>query len=301
MLNIKQLQVLLSIEEIQEVEILDKGFSDDSKYVVKTSRDKFLLRLTSIKNKARMLQMISLLKQAKANNIRTHQVIDHGEFSETQYYLLTTWIEGRDLEVVLPTLSKEKQYEIGLQAGEILRHIHDFEMNLFSEDRWENRFNKKIDKKIKAYEECDIKFENGDLFIEAVESRRYLLKDSPIVQHHGDFHVGNLLINDKGQIYIIDFDRHDTGDPYEEFNRIVWCAGVSSYFASGRVDGYFNNNIPSIFWDLLILYISNNTLSSLPWAVPFGDKQIEVMKVQAKQILTWYDNFNTYIPSWYIS
>ena len=301
MISKNELQILLNIKEIQEVEFLDKGFSDDSKYVVKTIEDKFLLRLTSIKNKARMLQMISLLKQAQVKDIPTHQVIDHGEFSETQYYLLTTWIEGRDLEVVLPTLSKEKQYEIGLQAGEILRHIHDFEMNLFSEDRWENRFNKKIDKKIKAYAECDIKFENGDLFIEAVESRRYLLKDSPIVQHHGDFHVGNLLINDKGQIYIIDFDRHDTGDPYEEFNRIVWCAGVSSYFASGRVDGYFNNNIPSIFWDLLILYISNNTLSSLPWAVPFGDKQIEVMKVQAKQILTWYDNFNTYIPSWYIS
>lgn len=301
MISKNELQILLNIKEIQEVEFLDKGFSDDSKYVVKTIEDKFLLRLTSIKNKDRMLQMISLLKQAQVKDIPTHQVIDHGEFSETQYYLLTTWIEGRDLEVVLPTLSKEKQYEIGLQAGEILKHIHDFEMNSFSEDTWENRFNKKIDKKIKDYAECDVKFDYGDLFIAAVESRRYLLKDLPIVQHHGDFHIGNMLIDGKGHLYIIDFDRHDTGDPYEEFNRIVWCAAVSPYFASGRVDGYFNNNVPNKFWDLLILYISNNTLSSLPWAVPFGDKQIDIMKNQARQILDWYNQFNTNIPSWYIS
>jgi len=32
-----------------------------------------------------------------------------------------------------------------------------------------------------------------------------------------------------------DFNRLDYGDPWEEFNRIVWCAGISKQFASGRI------------------------------------------------------------------
>lgn len=43
------------------------------------------------------------------------------------------------------------------------------------------------------------------------------------------------------------------------------------------VDGYFDNDIPIEFWKLLALYISSNTLSSVPWAIPFGKEQIEVM------------------------
>ena len=54
-----------------------------------------------------------------------------------------------------------------------------------------------------------------------------------------------------------------------------------------------------IFWRVLALYISSNTLSSIPWAIPFGKEEIEVMINQSKDVLRWYDDMNTYIPSWY--
>jgi len=98
---------------------------------------------------------------------------------------------------------------------------------------------------------------------------------------------------------IIDFDRDDYGDPWEEFNRIVWCAQAAPAFASGMVDGYFGGNVPMDFWKLLALYISSNTLSSLPWAIPFGEEEIQVMRKQAAQVLRWYDNMNRVVPSWY--
>lgn len=108
-----------------------------------------------------------------------------------------------------------------------------------------------------------------------------------------------MMIDTSGSLNIIDFDRSDYGDPWEEFNRIVWCAQKSPLFASGMVNGYFESNVPLEFWQLLALYIANNTLSSLPWAVPFGESEINTMKSQEKEILQWYDNMQNVIPSWY--
>ena len=70
-----------------------------------------------------------------------------------------------------------------------------------------------------------------------------------------------MIIGSDKQLYIIDFNRTDFGDPWEEFNRIVWCAEASPLFATGMVNGYFDYDVPIQFWKLLALYVSSNTLS----------------------------------------
>lgn len=107
------------------------------------------------------------------------------------------------------------------------------------------------------------------------------------------------MLDEQGVLTIIDFEKHDHGDPWEEFNRIVWCAQLSPAFASGLVDGYFDGSVPVDFWNLLALYICSNSLGSLPWAIPFGEQEIRVMRDQAAQVLQWYDNMRTSVPSWY--
>ena len=107
------------------------------------------------------------------------------------------------------------------------------------------------------------------------------------------------MINESGHIVVVDFDREDYGDPWEEFNRIVWCAQSSPKFATGMVDGYFDGQVPMEFWKLLALYISSNSLSSLPWAIPFGQEEIDVMTKQAADILSWYDGMKKVVPGWY--
>ncbi len=108
-----------------------------------------------------------------------------------------------------------------------------------------------------------------------------------------------MMIGRDGKLYIIDFNRNDYGDPWEEFNRIVWCAQKSALFASGMVDGYFDGAVPGDFWKLLALYISSNTLSSVYWAVPFGDAEVNTMLNQAKEVLVWFDGMTSTIPKWY--
>ncbi len=48
-------------------------------------------------------------------------------------------------------------------------------------------------------------------------------------------------------------------------------------------------------------YICSNTLGSLPWAMPFGEGQIQVMRKQAAQVLEWYDGMKNVVPTWYHS
>jgi aminoglycoside phosphotransferase (APT) family kinase protein len=213
-------------------------------------------------------------------------------------YTIESFIEGVDAEEYISGLPAEKQYSYGLDAGRILAKLHTIPAPADA-PVWEPRFNDKIDRKIAMYEACPLKYENGKPFLIYIAENRHLLADRPQSYQHGDYHVGNMMVDKQGKLTIIDFDRDDFGDPWEEFNRIVWCAQAAPAFASGMVDGYFDGEVPLNFWQLLAVYVCSNTLSSLPWAIPFGEKEIQVMKNQAAQVLAWYDGMTNVVPTWY--
>lgn len=278
-------------------EEVNKGWSCDKKYCVMTDDGiKYLLRITPKEKSANRADMFRMQKTVADLGIPMCKPVKFGKCDEG-VYILQTWIDGVDAEEIIPTLSDSKQYVYGLEAGKILKIIHSIPAPDGQLD-WEMRFNAKMDRKIKMYNECPIKFDGADMIIDYINANRHLLKNRPQCFQHGDYHIGNMMI-ENGKLVIIDFDRYDFGDPWEEFNRIVWCAQVAPIFASGIVNGYFEGDVPLEFWKLLALYISSNTLSSVPWAIPFGEYEINTMLNQAKDVLNWYDNMKNPIPSWY--
>ena len=284
---------------VSKVEI-DKGWSGDKKYCVTDEcGNKFLLRISSADQYERKKEEFDYMKQVAELNIPMCLPLEFG-ICEEGVYSIQSWIEGKDTEDVLPALSENQAYDYGIDAGKILKKIHSIPAPENAEN-WETRFNKKIDRKIKGYNECPLKYENGELFLDFIAKNRHLLSNRPQCYQHGDYHSGNMMIDENGKLTIIDFNRNDWGDPWEEFNRIVWCAQASPSFASGLVDGYFDGDPPLEFWKLLALYIASNTLSSLYWALPFGDKEIKTMRNQAKEVLLWYDDMRNPIPTWYTS
>ena len=150
------------------------------------------------------------------------------------------------------------------------------------------------------YKNCGIVLENDDKIISYLEENRELLKNRPQCFQHGDYHIGNMIITGNNELGIIDFNRFDYGDPWEEFNRIVWSAEVSPEFASGYINGYFENKVPNDFFKLMLLYISSNQISAVGWAKSFGEKEIAIAINQTKRVIQWYDNYKSYIPSWYM-
>ncbi len=279
-------------------ERIEKGWSGDKKYRMTDEHGGIcLLRVSDISEYERKKAQFDRMQQVAALGVPMCRPVEFG-LCEEGVYSIQSWIEGSDAEEILPHMSEREQYAYGLDAGRILKRIHSIKAPEGIED-WESRFNRKLDRKLKMYEECPLKYENGQAFVDFIAANRRLLNDRPQVYQHGDYHIGNMMIGKDGRLYIIDFDRNDYGDPWEEFNRIVWCAQAAPPFASGMVDGYFEKTVPEDFWRLLALYIASNTLSSLPWAIPFGEKEIETMQRQAREVLLWYDGMKRVLPGWY--
>lgn len=284
---------------IQSCQPIEKGWSGDRKFcVVTVNGEKYLLRISSMNQLERRKEQFRRMQQVSALGIPMCQPIEFG-VCEDGVYILQSWIDGEDAEVLIPTMPKKKQYTYGLDAGRILAKIHSICATANLPD-WETRFNAKIDRKIAMYRQCPLKYEGGEVMISFIEAHRHLLSHRPQCYQHGDYHIGNMMLTQEGMLTVIDFEKDDYGDPWEEFNRIVWSAQAAPDFARGMVDGYFGGTVPMEFWQLLALYICNNSIGSLPWAISYGEREIEVMHHQNAQILLWYDYMRNVVPTWYV-
>ena len=278
---------------------IQKGWSGEQKYrAVTTEGQVYLLRISPFDKLERKQREFSQMVRFSQLPIPMCLPIEFGT-CEDGVYSIHSWIDGDDAEDRIAAMDEAAQYRYGLDAGRILAKIHTLPAPADAPD-WEARFNAKIDRKIAMYENCELKYEcGGDAFLTYLANNRHLLRNRPQCCQHGDYHVGNMMIDRSGTLTVIDFEKEDVGDPWEEFNRIVWSAQAAPAFASGMVDGYFNGAVPLEFWKLLALYICSNTLGSLPWAIPFGEKEISVMQRQAADVLHWYDGMKQVIPGWY--
>ena len=279
---------------------IEKGWSPAKKYrAVTASGENYLLRIEPRERISRSSSHYLHMRNVEKLGIPMSIPLEEGVCPEGGY-LIQSWIEGKDAEEALPGLSPEQQYAYGLEAGQILRKIHAIPAPPEVKS-WGEYINRKIDRKLEGYAACELKYDQGEELIAFIQSHRHLLSDRPQTFQHGDYHCGNMMIDTNGQLTIIDFDKWDYGDPWEEFNRIVWCAKCSPAFASGRIDGYFDGPVPDEFWQLLALYMTYNTIGSLAWAIPFGEDEIQVMRRQAADLLQWYDHFHIIVPNWYRS
>lgn len=295
------MQDIKSYYTFTKIEPVNKGWSSDKKYYIETADcRKLLLRIADISKYDSKKAEFEIMKQAADLGVLMPQPMEFGTCDNGKsVYSLLTWCDGEGAEVVLPYLTETEQYVLGIKSGEILKLIHSIPAPKEQEE-WNSRFNRKTNNKIEKYKACGIKFDGDDKIIDYIENNRYLLSGRPQCYQHGDNHVGNMIISPDNTLSIIDFNRSDFGDPWEEFNRIVWSATVSPHFATGQLNGYFGGRPPIEFFKLLAFYISSNTLSSIYWAIPFGEKEITTMKNQARDVLSWFNNMSNPIPTWYL-
>ena len=288
---------ILNSKRFVKIEPINKGWSEDKKYcVTDASGTKHLLRISPTSRYEARKLLFAMMRQVAALDVPMCLPIEFDACDEG-VYSIHSWIEGDDLEQVLPSLPESEQYNLGLLSGEAARKIHTIPAPKTQEE-WAARFNRKTDIKIKKYLECGLSFNGDGHIIEYLEQNRHLLQNRPQSFQHGDYHVGNMMLEQK-KLKIIDFDRFDFGDPWEKFNRIVWSAAASPVFATGQLRGYFGGEPPPEFFRLLAFYIAGNALSSIYWAMTFGQDEIDTMMKQSQDVLAWYDNMKNPVPIWY--
>ena len=278
-------------------ELISKGYSEEVKYKVIADKKYFLKisPLSFIKIKQLELNYISDLK----NEMKFPKLIEI-KYKSDSILSLYEWIDGVDFREYVIQLTDKELYQYGIQAGEFLKKIHSIYIEEYS-DNWEEYYIKKSMKKIDSFRKVNINFPEIETFIDYIVTHQYLLQDRPISLCHGDYHVGNMMIElETKKLVIMDFVSLEIGDPMEEFNRMIWNAQLSEEFATGFVNGYFEGEqIPDIFWKLMAYYMACDVVGSIPWAINFGDNQLEIMFKRAKLVLDWFDDFKRVIPKFY--
>lgn len=275
-----------------------KGWSRDKKYRIRTAdgRD-CLLRLSDAGEYEAKQKEFEILQKYAALGFPMSQPLDFG-LCEDGVYMLLSWVEGEELAAILPTLPEPEQYRLGCEAGRILKQIHSLPVDPADRPAATKRERKLW--QLSQYEQSAVRIEDDDAVIRYVKDNIGRIWQQPPVYQHGDFHPGNLICRPDGTIGVIDFNRWEVGDPYEEFYKLQSFGRERSIpYCAGQIDAYFDGAVPEDFWRTLAVYAAHASLFSIKWAESFGASEVEGMKRRCREAMADYDGFRTVIPRWY--
>lgn len=298
-MDFKKFEQIPGFDTWVSIEKLTKGWSVDTKYVVVDKEgNKFLLRITSMDLYEKKAKQFKVLKEVEKLGLNASRPICFGQLNETELYTVLTWLDGEDAEVAVTKLTEKEAYDLGVEAGKVLKVLHKIPVDTESEMSWFEKYQTKMVRKLKALEECPVEVPNKDMLKDYVTKNMHLIENRAQTFTHADFHVGNLIVHE-GKIGVIDFDKNVIADPYDEFKPYIWNVRASEYFETGLLNGYFDNKIPDDFFPILALYSAEYLISFIPWALKFGGEQVEKGLKIHDDIMKWYDNFNNIVPTWY--
>lgn len=279
---------------------IKKGMSGDKKYYIETNNDQhLLLRVADISKYDIKKREYELMNKLYAKGVPMPKTIDFGICNEGKnVYTIIQWIDGKEVEKILPLVGENEQYLLGIKSGKILKLIHSVDAKRDTEE-WNTRYFAVIDERMDFFFKEGVKFSGNEKIVSFLKANRGLLEKRPQCCHHGDYHMGNMIESKDNKLFIIDWhtvDFDNYGDPWYEFNRI----GVEyPAFASGEINGYFDDNPPNDFWILLAYYLSASAITSIVWAKYFAPDELDSIIKLNKNILQWYDGMKSMIPSWY--
>lgn len=284
-----------------EIKKINKGMSGDTKYKVKDKLgNSYLLRMAEINVYQIKKHEYDLIQMWNKCNIPMPKAVDFGTCKEGKaVYTLLEWIEGVEVQNILFSMNCRERYELGKKSGRILKKIHAITVPNDSKD-WSKQYFAVMNERLEAFKHENVNFEGDNIILNYLEQNSYLLTKRPLCYLHGDYHMGNMIYSPNGELTIIDWhtvDFDNYGDPWYEFNRI----GVEfSEFASGQIDGYFEDNVPENFWRLFSFYLSASAITSVVWAKYWAPEEYENIIKLNQDILKCFDNMNRVKPSWYM-
>lgn len=279
------------------IEPVSAGWSDDQKYKIETSTGSCLLRVSPADAYLRKQDEFAQLARLNEKTDAFSEAVEHGLSPDGQScFVLYQWMEGAEALKVFPNLTEEQQFRHGVTAGKLLRIIHDLPQNKVVDSH--AIISAKMAVRRQQMRELDLEFKGYETMIEFLERNLHLLKDTPTAFRHGDFHLGNMLIDREGRLRIIDFNRSDFGDPLEDFNRLfTFSRKTSVAFARGQIEGYFQE-IPPTFFSHALCYVLMDCAFGLIWSKRFGQKEINVHFSLVEQIMNDFDQLKTTRPEW---
>ena len=156
--------------------------------------------------------------------------------------------------------------------------------------------------KLDKYINSDVKIENDEAIVNYIKNNIDSIWSVSPTLCHCDFHPGNLIYMPNKEIGVIDFNRWEITDPYEEFYKLSsFGVEASIPYCVGQIESYFDGDIPIGFWKALKVYAAWAALYSIAWASKFGEEEISKMIGRATRMINDYDGLTLDIPKWFSS
>lgn len=278
---------------------IHKGLSVDKKFRIRDRQgDEYLLRISPMEYCQRRRQDHDYTLRFLPLGIPMCEPLEFGICDEGAYSL-QRWIEGIDLQELLPVLTYDRQYALGVEAGRTLNWLHKLPVPNHL-DSWEPVFRQKAEGIIRRYQKSAFQFSKAQILIDFIQKNIHCVAGRPRVYLHGDYHVGNLMLGEDNKLYVIDFSSDICCDPWKDFGCIPISACEFPGFACGLIAGYFDGDIPARFWMLLAVYTCYQILCFFTPTRRIQDLsyQQNILSL-AENVLQWYDNMHLAVPTWY--
>ncbi len=277
------------------IEEIKKGWSCDKKFYVAKGDEEYLLRKTPIERLEKVKNSFELAGLFCFDNIQISKPITMN-WDDNYVYSYYSWINGKELNEVINSFEASIQIDIGVDVGKQLSTIHSIKVTEENINKY--YFKIDIDAVLNHYLNCGYKIENEKLILEFLRDKTFCLKNRPISLLHGDIHIGNIMIDESNEVYLIDFGNAKVDDPWQEFSGLTRVIEEYPHFFKGIIKGYFDDEVPNDFWPYFKYYAYLSRIRSLVWASSHSQDIAKEDIKRLKIIDSWYENIYDFHPMW---
>ncbi len=285
------------MDSINSYKIIEKfllGGSSVQKYIVEKNNKIFLLRLYDIRFMNSRYRAFDNIRILYDNGINVPEIYDFGELSDNKHgYVVMDWVDGVSLDNLLTDDSCLINKYVKIVANELLKmHSIAINENIDIHDKFIKSFNKKINK----LKNLGIDYTSSVLESFVLDNSKVLKElDTSII--HGDFHPGNIVVNDDS-ICFIDMDVCKNDFAWVDLSTNA-CNLNYPKFYTALINEYFDNNIPDDFWLIYNLYGLLYCLDYILYCSRMDNKTLEDGTTVLKKFLDYSDEFSSLKPKWF--
>lgn len=220
-------------------------------------------------------------------NPKMHKLFDDGTLC-----LLSPWIPGKSLESCLKCAKAEQVEDYGMQAAQILLHLHEIP---YSYPEYKQRLSDRVNMACCQVENIGLKFTGHQQCCEFLKKAINVNFDQVCFVHR-DIRPENFIVHDE-RLHLIDFDNGSLGERATDFSYLT-TMGYEEHraFAKAVIRQYLAAVDSTDFWQKNLFY---STLQVVEYAIWKYQNKGRQMRLQAENLLEQYDNFRQLIPYWW--
>lgn len=275
------------------VEKITEGCSGDEKYKLEKDGKFFLLRVGNKAKAPERKKEFDRLKAYADKDLNINKPVSFGTAGD-KFYSIVSWVDGTPIMDIIKKDVSKSYYRLGTKVGIELKKLHSACQADTNTD-WLDIIGKKADLFLGNYHRMNIEVACGKPAERYILENLSLISDRPLVVLHGDFHWNNCVVDENGNVGIIDFSRTDTGDPWYDLCGLLWALEYSESFANGQIDGYFGTP-PSEFQGVFKFYTALYAFEHLIYnnGTP-GDIKNRISNAE-RMFKIFGDNFESELP-----